>query len=75
MTDCIYSVKKKVVVPVGFEPTTNDLKGRCSTIELGDLERLLFLRPEKWNENDDGEHTSHAAEVVGRNHAPATAIQ
>ena len=28
------NVKKKVVVPAGFEPATNDLKGRCSTIEL-----------------------------------------
>ena len=30
------ALKLKLVVPVGFEPTTNDLKGRCSTIELQD---------------------------------------
>lgn len=33
--ECIHMNElEKVVVPVGFEPTTNDLKGRCSTVEL-----------------------------------------
>lgn len=34
------------VGPVGFEPTTNDLKGRCSTIEL-EAHALVYSLSEK----------------------------
>ncbi len=30
----LFSLDKKMVGAVGFEPTTNGLKGRCSTVEL-----------------------------------------
>ena len=44
MPDCTYIIKQKMSAE-GLEPSTNGLKGHCSTIELRAHEECNFITP------------------------------